>query len=141
MIDGEAISLRTYYDLRDAFIHHSPTRSWGLTEYVEGQPYYIEKADTAVCIKDVGDLHCEVLGAFKLTHAAAYEPGALAVNKLIRSLGYRKASLTCFEPVAAAWKRQGWVQSERVAFDASLAPRAWSEQCGKPDVLTMWRTF
>lgn len=141
-MNAESISHRTYYDLRDAFIHHNPSRSWGLTEHVEGQAYYIELADTAVCIKHMGDLHCEVQGAFKLTHAPAYESGALAVNKLIRSLGYRKASLTCFRPVAIAWDRQQWRVSDIAQFEPALAPPRWREdKHGKPAVLTMWRTF
>lgn len=139
---GEPISLRTYLDLRDAFIHHNPSRSWGLTEYVEGSPFYIEKADTAVCIKDMGDQHCEVQGAFKLTSSPAYELGALSINKLIRLLGYRKASLTCFRPVAIAWDRQQYRVSDITPFDPALAPPRWSEdKHGKPAVLTMWRTF
>lgn len=129
--------------LRTLFAEHFKSRAWGLTHAVNGAAYYFPEADSCCCLarySDIREIHVE--NAFKFRPLPYLKPAALAVTELLRARVatwvLNSAVLTCFEPVAKAWERQGWRESGRMPFDPALAPKAWVEELhGRPDVLTM----
>lgn len=138
-MEPRAITQLQLLALRTLFAEHFKARAWGLTHEVNGSAYYFPNSDSCACFVRLTDLvTVQVENVFRFSRVGVHQPAAKAATDFIRAKGYRKGVLTCFEPVAKAWERQGWWEAGRVPFDPALAPKAWVEGLyGRPDVLTM----